>query len=233
MKLLILLLLPFFSFAQATTYEPRDSTWITSSDTTKVKVYKDLNQKWDSCYKLSSIYVAEGRSTYKLAAHSEKWEGHADSKPSPNFTIRCECIPPDVTKYDTIGPVWKQVSDLTPGYNPVMAMQLYEVRVYKSEWISVNPNKVSANGSTTLLAPHPEQATIPFHFKWLDIKKHPFRLAVWEDKTLSTTATYSLDDAISMGMFDGCPIPNPTFKEKWANGTTCSPTYVTKKKKKK
>lgn len=106
-------------------------------------------------------------------------------------------------KYDTIGPVWKQVSDTTPGYNPVMAMQLYEVRVYKSYTI--------ARGPTHTL---PE---IPEHFAWLDIKKKSFNLAVWEDKTLSTVTVrkeMSINEAIMAGMFNGCPIPNPTFKRK-------------------
>jgi hypothetical protein len=77
-------------------------------------------------------------------------------------------------KYDTLPPVWKQVSDTTPGYNPVMAMQLYEVRVYKNEWITdLQPidGGYYDNGK--------KLQAIPYHLKWLDIHKKPFKLKVW------------------------------------------------------
>lgn len=169
MKLFILILLPFFSIAQASTYEPGDSTWITSSDTGKVKVYKE----------------------------------------------------PPREKYDTIGPSWHQVSDTTSGYNPVMAMQLYEVRVYKNDWITIDPNILSMDAtgqvvSSTLMGTYREQTLIPHHFAWLDLKKKPFKLTVWEDKFIAAVKRQemTIDEANAAGMFNGCPIPNPAFKQK-------------------
>lgn len=165
MKFIFLLFFPFFSFAQATTYEKGDSTWLVSWDTSIAKVYKVDNP----------LKALE----------------------SP---IRCLFIA-DKPKYDTIGPFWKQVSDLTPGYNPVMAMQLYEVRIYKSP-ITQGRKEDGWPGA------------VPYHFAWLDIKKKPFQLAVWEDKTLASITSMSLNDAIAASIFNGCPIPNPTFKNK-------------------
>jgi hypothetical protein len=132
MKFFLFILLPFLSTAQATTYEPGDSTWITSSDTSRVKVYKeDWLMGGISC----------GSSKLPVMQQSDK------------------------PKYDTIGPIWKQVSDTTPGYNPVMAIQVYEVRVYTTEV-----------GGKQDGSPFP----FPHHFAWLDLKKKPFKLYVWQ-----------------------------------------------------
>lgn len=159
MKLLFLILLPFFPFAQATTYEPGDSTWLTSSDTAKVKVYKEKPN--------DTLFIGRIKSFYLINMEILGIDTVYYNKP-----IFRE-------KYDTIGPFWKQVSDTTPGYNPVMAMQVYEVRIYKNEWIMVDPNIKSANGTTTLLAPYRENILQPYHFAWLDIKKKPLKFKVW------------------------------------------------------
>lgn len=169
MKLFLLILLPFFSLAQASTYEPGDSTWITSNDTSKVKVYKGNRPV---------RIVLDGLLSETLTqAYIDTLKAHGKTIHYTNGGSS-EYVPPP--KYDTIGPFWKQVSDTTAGYNSVMAMQLFEVRVYKNEWITVDPNIVSANGSTTLMATYPEQRAFPHHFAWLDIKKKPFKLKVWE-----------------------------------------------------
>lgn len=185
MKLFILILFPFFSFAQASTYEPGDSTWITSSDTSKVKVYKE---KTKNVYVTSAaIYEGDSVLFYKLKSLPAKGT-LLYNKMGQGFVIS--------SKYDTIGPFWKQISDTTSGYNPVMAMQLYEVRVYK--------NGLAGPG------------LLPSHFAWLDLKRKPFKLNVWEDKTLSATQhqMMSIDEANAAGMFNGCPVPNPTIKSK-------------------
>lgn len=90
----------------------------------------------------------------------------------------------DKPKYDTIGPVWKLISHTGPGYNPAMAAQVYEVRVYKNEWVTVDPNRHSADGySTTLLGTLPQEKSIPHHFGWLGVDKKPLQYKVWEYKT--------------------------------------------------
>jgi hypothetical protein len=139
-KFLILILFPFFSFAQQSTYKPGDSVWITSWDTTRVKVYKTFL----------------GGRDYALSNGVELAQVYD----------RIHIAPP---KYDTIGPSWHQISDTTAGYNPIMAMQLYEVRIYTTE---VEGRKDGA--------PFP----FPHHFQWLDIKKKPFKLVVWADKII-------------------------------------------------
>jgi hypothetical protein len=310
MKLFFLILLPFFSFAQASTYEPGDSTWLTSSDTGKVKVYKGdklikivnkypkiLKDKSGHTFRLyegtpyvgdscpytyvdvvdpgagGSVHLddaqviaygysdtiesrwidtlkAHGRTIhYTNQSNMEYTKGELDSfraaciygriieKPKCHITCslfidmlyymkvnNCGEMVEDTEagkhwyhfmngvfigeypyhdsimnhfdpahinryiekpKYDTIGPFWKQVSDLTPSYNPVMAMQLYEVRKYENEWITIDPNYKLPNGGTTLMGSLPVQRAIPHHFAWLDIKKKPFKLFVWNDKTLA------------------------------------------------
>lgn len=90
-------------------------------------------------------------------------------------------------KYDTIGPQLRIVSDVGTGWNPVNAMWVYEVRLYKSEWITVDPNAYQKDEtgqivSGTLMPIHNEQRAIPRHFAWLDSKKKPLKLAVWAAK---------------------------------------------------
>lgn len=244
MKLFFLIFLPFLSLAQASTYEPGDSTWITSSDTGKVKVYKIKDDStwlkvWTSfkttpidtfraaCIygrliidtfinhgecgwyllpqpspKISisgkdlleaAIFKEEGLPNYRAISDIKEAESVYDVFTNPlqalESPIHC-LISNDKPKYDTIGPFWKQVSDITPGYNPVMAMQLYEVRVYRNEWITVDPNALSMDATgqvvgSTLMATYREQTLIPHHFAWLDIKKKPFKLFVWNDKILA------------------------------------------------
>lgn len=329
MKLLLLLLIPFFSIAQDSTYEPGDSTWITSSDTGKVKVYKynthhqtgvvkmgdsywfgiypvytmptgnynvkvgpfptqqsdtntprydgyldpssvkpikiksfkapvnkcPLGKTWrprfdddywvelEGCYTKKKIkalddaitrhykempanppnqryrifesldssatqalvdtlkahgrtihYTSKGNKVYDELCGGEGWKKMAakftkvierkdvvyDIYPDPvsiysNYTD--EPAPP--AKYDTIGPVWKQVSDTGPGYNPVFAMEVFEVRVYNNEWVTdLQPmdGGYYDNGK--------KQQLIPYHFAWLDLGKKPVKYKVWQDKTI-------------------------------------------------
>jgi len=191
MKLLILILLPFFSFAQGTTYEPGDSTWIVSSDTGKVKVYKYFVGHGETCLAGSIRWIdslkAHGIPMHLTNQGSVRYDVDNPLK-SIEAPIRCLFIPDkkiitdtadpsfidskttrwrEKQKYDTLPPVWKQVSDTTPGYNPVMAMRLYEVRQRIIFLSMVGPDKI-----------------VMAHFAWLDIHKKPFKLFVWKDKTL-------------------------------------------------
>jgi hypothetical protein len=67
-------------------------------------------------------------------------------------------------KYDTIGPVWRLVSDTIHFWNLASAMQVYEVvqkvRKYRLDEGSVISWK---------------------HIEWLDSKKKPLTLKVWEE----------------------------------------------------
>ncbi len=149
MKLLFLILLPFFSLAQQSTYEKGDSTWLTSSDTSKVKVYKSGGLIINTCLSETAIqsYIYTLKSKGKTI-HCTNKEDSLYGKP----------------KYDTSGPVWKQVSNTGPGYNPVMAMQMYEVRVYKAY----------TNGMGSIYQ-------LPEHFAWIDMGKKRFKFKVWEN----------------------------------------------------
>lgn len=191
MKLLFLILFPFFSFAQQSTYQKGDSTWLTSSDTGKAKVYKNGNSFCH--YKGIPYYIGDLRPDTFIGLVTN----FGDSVYRNGEATKLY----DLYKYDTIGPFWKQVSDLSPHYNPVMVVELYEVRVYKSP-ITQGRKEDGWPGA------------IPYHFAWLDNKKKKFYLAVWEDKTLATTTGMSLDEAIHAGVFNGCPVPNPTIKHK-------------------
>lgn len=167
MKLFLLILLPFFSLAQASTYEPGDSTWITSSDTGKVKVYKGNRPV---------RIVLDGLLIETLTqAYIDTLKAHGKTIHYTNGGS-VEYVPPP--KYDTIGPFWHQVSDTTAGYNPVMAMQLFEVRVYKNEWITKDPNIIKGGPPSYMEVPKEQQLT-PHHFAWLDIKKKSFKMKVW------------------------------------------------------
>lgn len=267
MKLLILILFPFLSFAQQSTYEQGDSTWVTSSDTGKVKVYREgrivkvvnkkpktvkdkhgntfrlyeglpyvgdaspyrfvdeIDSSWIDSLKAHGKtihYTNKGNVVYKgdttrkrtISIPDTTDPAWADSKTlhltergativdttikntkeAPSIydvypitnplqalesPMRCLFIP-DKRKYDTIGPIWHLVSDTAVGlYNNVIAMQVYEVVVYKNEWIMVDPNIKSANGITTLLAPFRQEVLQPYHFAWLDNKKKSLKLKVW------------------------------------------------------
>lgn len=70
-----------------------------------------------------------------------------------------------VYKTDTLGPIWKQISDTTPGYNPVMAMHLYEVVGY------------DRGDKDCMNCP-----LLQIHLAWLDINKKLLKLKVWRDK---------------------------------------------------
>lgn len=201
MKLILLTLLPFFSLAQASTYEPGDSTWITSSDTSKVKVYKG-----DKLIIIAGLdYTITQEWIDSLKAHGKTF----------HYTNQGNVAYAPPVKYDTIGPVWKQVSDITSGYNPVMAMQLYEVRIYKNEWVETDRN-ILIGGTPSFMDVPKEQRLIPHHYAWLDLKKKPFKLTVWEDKAIAATERpeMSIDQANAAGMFNSCPVPNPTTKRK-------------------
>lgn len=196
MKLLLLLLIPFFSIAQDSTYEPGDSTWITSSDTGKVKVYKKKNKcpfgkmhrpafndsywvQFAGCYTKKEIKVLDSifldymhsmgvvGSTVKSKPNSDSRTIHYTNRGNKVYDELCVGETwnkmaekyETAAKYDTIGPSWKQVSHIGPGYNPVFAMEVYEVRVYKSglAW--------------------PE--LIHLHFAWLDLGKKTVKYKVW------------------------------------------------------
>lgn len=212
MKLILLILLPFFSIAQDSSYEPVNSTWITSSDTGKVRVYKEkyqtaiiridgkdelvyggllsnviLQKGIDSLIahgktihytnKGNVVYKEEGRPNYNVSGKEKEAESVYDIYPDP-ISIYLNYIdesPP--AKYDTIGPFWKQVSHTGPGYNPVFAMEVYEVRIYNNEWITdLQPldGGYYDNGK--------KQQLIPYHFAWLDLGKKPVKYKVWQDK---------------------------------------------------
>lgn len=225
MKLLLLIFFPFFSIAQDSTYEPGDSTWLTSSDTGKVKVYKEKYQtaiiridgKDELVYGglLSNVilqkgidsliaqgktihYTNKGNKEYDELSGGEGWKKMAakftkvierkdvvyDVYPDPvsiylNHTDELPLRP----KYDTIGPFWKQVSDTTAGYNPVMAMQLYEVTELVNDWVKSRPKKnpvkivKDKNGEEFRL--YESTFYIEKHFAWLDLKKKPFKFKVW------------------------------------------------------
>ncbi len=71
----------------------------------------------------------------------------------------------DIVKYDTIGLIWRIVSDTSHNaVLPALSMQLYEViqriHKYRLDEGLVNSYK---------------------HIKWLDINKQPLNLKVWED----------------------------------------------------
>lgn len=70
------------------------------------------------------------------------------------------------SKFDTIG-AWHLVSDTSKGWNPVSAMYLYEVRLYKS---------YEAVDFSSQRGIH----SIPTHYKWLDSNKKPIYLKVWQ-----------------------------------------------------
>lgn len=195
MKLLLLILVPIFSLAQASTYEKGDSTWLTSSDTGKAKVYRmgtlmggivsvTLTQAYIDSLKEIGKTIHTGvtclseaiRLTDSLNQARAKYDtigpiGRVYPKDSKEYAYyyydedALKSPVYDKAKYDTIGPVWKQVSDTGAGYNPVMAMQMYEVRIYKSEYLNIT------------VAPH--EFVIPEHFAWLDMGKKRFKLKVW------------------------------------------------------
>jgi len=73
--------------------------------------------------------------------------------------------PPE--KYDTIGG-WHLVSDTAKGrWNPVSAMYLHEVRIYKNRYMQIIKDKFTAIGGE------------PVHFQWLDGNKKPIKIKVW------------------------------------------------------
>lgn len=194
MKLLFLTLLPFLSIAQDSTYEPGDSTWITSSDTGKVKVYKEKYQtaiiridgKDELVYGglLSNVILQKGIDSLiahgKTIHYTNKGNVVYKEKGRPNYNVsgylNYTDEPPPV-KYDTIGPVWKQVSHTGPGYNPVFAMEVYEVRIYNNEWVAdLQPMDGGYYDNGRKLQ------GIPYHFAWLDLGKKPVKYKVWQDK---------------------------------------------------
>lgn len=230
MKLLLLVFFPFFSIAQDSTYEPGDSTWLTSSDTGKVKVYKlthrmlmdpgagggvhfdnaqviaygysdIIEPRWIDTFKAHGktihytnkgnvVYKEEGRPNYNVSGKEKEAESVYDIYPDPisiylNYTDE---LPPPA-KYDTIGPFWKQVSDTTAGYNPVMAMQLYEVIELVNDWVKSppkkNPVKIVKDKNGEEFRLYESTFYIEKHYAWLDIKKKPFKLFVWNDKTIA------------------------------------------------
>ena len=76
---------------------------------------------------------------------------------------------PDVPKYDTIGPMWRLISDTAAGHwNPASAMQVYEVR--------------KADPYFTFKTKPGEKKTLYLdwkHYAWLNSNKKPLKLAVW------------------------------------------------------
>lgn len=73
-------------------------------------------------------------------------------------------------KYDTIGPLWRLVSDTAAGHwNPASAMQVWEVRIYKNYAGEFNMKTKKP------VSPY----VLPEHFIWLDSNKKPLKLAVW------------------------------------------------------
>jgi hypothetical protein len=78
----------------------------------------------------------------------------------------------EIQKYETIGPVLRLVSDTAHDHwNGVSAMWVYEVRVYEKVSFALN---LRTNEQETIWG-HPKT------FKWLDSKKKPLSLKVWED----------------------------------------------------
>lgn len=198
--LLLILLMPVFGMAQQSTKRQGNdsfSVWLTSSDTNKVKVYnidtsriynlKDITENprkyaifwndWVTVDMSGGKNLLSGSILYHDATMNAKDEMHIYKDGEPTLY---NYVGP---KYDTIGPMWRQVSDTSNGWNPVSSMRVYEVRVYKNEWITVDPNIYSTdkNGveTVTAMATHREERAIPRHYGWLNSKKQPLTLAVW------------------------------------------------------
>lgn len=138
--LLITLAAP--SFAQQVTCWQGDSAFkvrLSSDDTTRVKVYNN--------------------------------EGLPTKNPLLAFDVIVPALPlkpfsgPSV-KYDTIGPMWRLVSDTAVGHwNPVSAMRVYNVRKYESQYVDLGGEKHSL--------------VTPKHYAWLDSNRKPLKQAVW------------------------------------------------------
>lgn len=158
---------------QQSTYQKGDRIWLTSSDTTKVKVYitDTTDYPWNFELNIDSLNAhfrqllrGELPESYKgglsITDHNSLWQALNElesSKIEPPFHATYW------PKTDTIGPQLRLVSDTAhEHWNGVSAMWVYEVRIYEGIYYA--------------------QGLLPKHFCWLDTKKKPVKLKVWEIK---------------------------------------------------
>lgn len=179
MKYLLLILSHFiFSFAgaqkpQQSTYQPGDKIWLTSDDTTKVKVYKTdtTDFPWNAGINMDSLKAHFSQLVRGKLPESYKG-GLSITDPNSlwQFLNKLDSVARDspfyashLAKMDTVGPQLRLVSDTAHDHwNGVSAMWVYEVRIYEGIYYA--------------------QGFLPKHFCWLDSKKKPFNLKVWEIK---------------------------------------------------
>lgn len=167
MKLFIfLLLLSASAHAQQRTAvqgDPSFSVYLTSDDTSKVKVYNGGSGMIDA---YTVFPLLEGKAHFPLFTvfswNTINYPVIWTDPPEPSYTL----------KYDTIGG-WHLVaaSDTVRGwFLPVGFVYLYEVRVYKPEgWTSLKTGEVIT------------QWINPKHFRWLDYNKQPFKFLVIDE----------------------------------------------------
>lgn len=183
------------------TYEQGDSIWLVSLDTSKVKVYKtdDISPKLVDSLKARVKTIPSTNQGYRIYKETEALSVYDDNPlKAIESPMRCLFTPDkkeiivdkndpswidsktmnwtEKPKYDTIGPFWKQVSDTTCGYNPVMAMQVYEYGILEKH-----------NNTEGVIDPYArfgfkyQEWTILKHVGWLDIKKKPLKYKVWQN----------------------------------------------------